>query len=41
MEKRNEERLLDMIENANDPVRALVVAIQVIQDFLEHPQSSQ
>lgn len=41
MEKRNEERLLDMIENANDPVQALMVAIQVIQDFLEHPQSSQ
>jgi len=41
MENRNEERLLNMIENANDPVQALAVAIQVIQDFLERPQSSQ
>lgn len=37
----NETALLDMVRNHNNPEQALLVAIEVIIDFLTHPESTE
>ena len=37
----NETTLLDMIRKNDNPERALLIAIEVIVDFLSHHESSQ
>lgn len=37
----NEIKLISLINNAKDPEKALIKAIEIIIDFLSHPQSFQ
>ena len=38
---KNEIELIEMIKNNNDPEQALLVAIRVIVDFLNHHESTE
>ena len=35
----NEERLIEIIRSSNDPTAAIMIATQIIVDFLAQPQS--
>ena len=35
----NQETLINLVRESADPTKALLVAVEIISDFLKHPQS--